>query len=95
MDDLPNAVNEEDNNLGFLNTFLDSIDGSYCNYSAYGITGDTPGFDATYPDNQTGGYEGQLECGVYQLTRVVSISYVYAEADASKAYQERQCESGS
>lgn len=27
---------------GFLNTFLDAVDGSYCNYTAYGITGDSP-----------------------------------------------------
>lgn len=91
VDDLPNSSGET-NISGFLNTFLDSIDGSYCNYTAYGITGDSPGIDAQYPDlNYTGGYTGQLECGVYQLTRVVSISYGEAEAYLPRPYVERQC----
>lgn len=90
VDDLPNSSGET-NTTGFLNTFLDSIDGSYCNYTAYGITGDSPTIDPTYPDNSTGGYRGQLECGTYELTRVVSISYGEAEVDLPKAYVERQC----
>ncbi|KAK4539399.1 hypothetical protein LTR36_010962 [Oleoguttula mirabilis] len=90
VDDLPNSSGAT-NTTGFLNTFLDSVDGSYCNYTAYGITGDSPGIDAAYPDNSTGGYKGQLECGTYQLTRVVSISYGESESDLPKAYVERQC----
>lgn len=43
---------------GFLNTFLDALDGSYCNYTAYGITGDSPGLDPSYPDTNAGGYNG-------------------------------------
>lgn len=94
VDDTPQAEAEESSfSAGFLNTFLDSIDGSYCNYSAYGITGDSPGIDAQYPDDQPGGYTGQLECGTYQLTRVLSISYGTDELDLPKAYTERQCES--
>ena len=76
---------------GFLNTFLDSIDGSYCNYSAYGITGDSPGVDPSYPDPLPGGYKGELECGTYKLTRVVSISYGESEIYLPKPYVERQC----
>lgn len=90
VDDLPNSSGET-NTAGFLNTWLDSIDGSYCDYSAYGITGDSPGIDASYPDPLPGGFKGQLECGTYQLTRVVSISYGEAEIDLPKAYVERQC----
>lgn len=90
VDDLPNA-SEQTNITGFLNTFLDSIDGSYCSYSAFGITGDSPGIDASYPDPLPGGYKGQLECGTYNLTRVVSISYGEAESYLPKAYVERQC----
>ncbi|KAK5129907.1 hypothetical protein LTR08_002708 [Meristemomyces frigidus] len=91
VDDLPNS-SEETGITGFLNTFLDSIDGSYCNYTAYGITGDSPGIDATYPDtNNTGGYQGQLQCGTYELTRVISISYGESETELPKAYVERQC----
>lgn len=90
VDDLPNSSGETGKD-GFLNTFLDSVDGSYCDYSAYGITGDSPDVDATYPDSLAGGYTGQRECGTYNLTRVVSISYGEAEVYFPKAYVERQC----
>ncbi|EMC91148.1 hypothetical protein BAUCODRAFT_152438 [Baudoinia panamericana UAMH 10762] len=92
VDDLPNSSGMT-NVTGFLNTFLDAIDGSYCGYSAYGITGDSPGIDATYPDNSnlTGAYKGQLECGTYKLTNVLSVSYGEAEAYLPKPYVERQC----
>jgi len=91
VDDIPNASGET-GIPGFLNTFLDSIDGSYCNYTAFGITGDSPGIDATYPDlDNAGGFTGQLECGVYQLTRVISISYGESESQLPKPYVERQC----
>ncbi|KUJ15281.1 putative protease S8 tripeptidyl peptidase I [Mollisia scopiformis] len=90
VDDLPNSSGET-NTTGFLNTFLDSIDGSYCDYSAFGITGDSPGIDASYPDPTAGGYKGKLECGTYELTRVVSISYGEAEVYLPKNYVERQC----
>lgn len=91
VDDLPNASGEA-NTTGFLNTFLDSVDGSYCSYTAFGITGDSPGIDPEYPDLEfPGGYTGPLECGVYELTRVVSISYGESEADLPKPYVERQC----
>ncbi|KKO98171.1 Pro-kumamolisin [Trichoderma harzianum] len=41
--------------LGLYNRFLDAIDGTYCNYSAYGETGDDPVFDGnlTHPDCTT------------------------------------------
>ncbi|KAK4897639.1 hypothetical protein LTR27_004785 [Elasticomyces elasticus] len=80
-----------------FNTFLDSLDGSYCDYSAYGITGDSPDIDPKYPDPAAGGYKGQRQCGVYKPTRVISISfgeYVFrwlAEGDFPKPYVERQC----
>jgi tripeptidyl-peptidase-1 len=91
VDDLPNSSGET-NIPGFINTFLDSIDGSYCDFSAFGITGDSPGIDASYPDPLPGGFKGQLECGIYELTRVVSISYGEAEVDLPKPYVERQCD---
>jgi tripeptidyl-peptidase-1 len=68
VDDTPQSSGETGLD-GYLNTFLDSIDGSYCTYSAYGITGNSPGVDAIYPDPLPGGYKGQLECGTYELTR--------------------------
>jgi tripeptidyl-peptidase-1 len=76
---------------GFLNTFLDALDGSYCTYSAYGITGGSPGIDASYPDPAPGGYKGNLRCGNYIPTRVISGSYGEAEADLPENYQKRQC----
>lgn len=76
---------------GFLNTFLDALDGSYCNYTAYGITGDSPGIDPSYPDPQPGGYKGKLQCGVYKPTRVITGSYGEAEYDLPPNYQRRQC----
>lgn len=92
VDDLPNSSGEI-STAGFLNTFFDAIDGSYCNYTAFGITGDSPGLDPQYPDDSglPGAYTGPLECGTYNLTRVVSISYGEAEIDLPKAYVERQC----
>ncbi|GKZ77719.1 hypothetical protein AnigIFM56816_000500 [Aspergillus niger] len=76
---------------GFFNTFLDAVDGSYCTYCAYGECGDSPTLDPTYPDNSTGGYKGQLMCGVYKPTNVISVSYGGQEADLPAYYQQRQC----
>ncbi|GIJ91954.1 tripeptidyl-peptidase sed1 [Aspergillus pseudoviridinutans] len=68
---------------GFLNTFLDAIDGSYCS--------EISPLDPSYPDPANGGYKGQLQCGVYEPPKVISISYGGAEADLPIAYQRRQC----
>ena len=56
---------------GFLNTFFDAIDGSYCTYSAFGETGNAA-IDPVYPDPNPAGYQGQLQCGVYTPTHVRS-----------------------
>ncbi|EFW98614.1 alkaline serine protease [Grosmannia clavigera kw1407] len=79
---------------GFWNTFLDAIDGSYCTYSAYGETGDCTEEacrDPSYPDLNPGGYTGQLQCGVYKPTNVISISYGATEAQLPDYYLKRQC----
>lgn len=68
---------------GFLNTFLDSIDGSYCS--------EISPLDPPYPNPQPGGYKGPLQCGVYNKPTVLSVSYGEAEADLPIAYQRRQC----
>ncbi|CAI7623973.1 unnamed protein product [Penicillium pancosmium] len=68
---------------GFLNTFLDAIDGSYCDTISP--------LDPPYPDPNEGGYKGQLQCGVYQPPNVISISYGSSEADLPISYQRRQC----
>ncbi|EGP87472.1 unnamed protein product [Zymoseptoria tritici ST99CH_1A5] len=75
---------------GFLNNFLDAIDGSYCTYSAFGETGNSP-LDPPYPNPAPGGYKGQLQCGVYKPTNVISISYGGQENDLPASYQQRQC----
>ncbi|KAL9080561.1 MAG: hypothetical protein Q9157_000703 [Trypethelium eluteriae] len=75
---------------GFLNTFFDAIDGSYCNFSAFGETGDAS-IDPKYPDPNPLGYEGQRQCGVYKPTNVISISYGEQEDDLPTNYQQRQC----
>ncbi|RDW62407.1 hypothetical protein BP6252_11840 [Coleophoma cylindrospora] len=79
---------------GFWNTFLDAIDGSYCTYSAYGETGDCTAkecLDPAYPDPNPGGYKGQLQCGVYEPTNVISISYSADESGLPDYYIKRQC----
>ncbi|PNP37057.1 hypothetical protein TGAMA5MH_11028 [Trichoderma gamsii] len=79
---------------GFWNTFLDAIDGSYCTYSAFGETGDCTDpdcLDPVYPDPNPGGYKGQLQCGVYKPTNVISISYHQVEGELPDSYFKRQC----
>ncbi|KAL8637835.1 MAG: hypothetical protein Q9228_004943 [Teloschistes exilis] len=75
---------------GFLNNFLDALDGSYCTYSAFGETGNSP-LDPPYPDPKAGGYKGNLQCGVYKPTNVISVSYGGQEIDLPPSYQQRQC----
>lgn len=80
--------------LGFYNTFFDALDGSYCAYSAYNETGDCTDaacLDPAYPDPNPGGYKGALQCGVYEPTNVISISYGGGESDLPAYYLKRQC----
>jgi tripeptidyl-peptidase-1 len=74
-----------------FNTFLDALDGSYCTYSAFGEKGNDPNIDPVYPDPAAGGYKGELQCGVYKPTNVISASYGEAEADLPINYSKRQC----
>lgn len=69
---------------GFLNNFLDAIDGSYCDPSAEKL-------DPPYPHNVPGGYNKPKQCGVYKPTNVISVSYGGQEADLPASYQKRQC----
>jgi tripeptidyl-peptidase-1 len=88
VDDDPTENNYEYG--GFFNTFLDAIDGSYCNFTAFGETGNSI-IDPPYPDPKPGGYKGELQCGVYQAPKVISISYGGDEQAFSMSYAERQC----
>ncbi|KAK1766642.1 alkaline serine protease [Phialemonium atrogriseum] len=81
--------------LGFWNTFFDALDGSYCTYSAHGETGNCEKaecLDPQYPDPNPGGYQGELQCGVYEPTNVISISYGGGEGDLPGYYLRRQCD---
>lgn len=71
-----------------FNNFLDALDGSYCSYTAYGITGNSPGYDVVFPQP---GYNGPNMCGAYKPTRVISVSYGEAEYDFPWNYTMRQC----
>lgn len=74
-------------NLRFpsLNDFFDAVDGSYCTYTADGITGNSPKIDPVYPDNLPGGYKGKTQCGVYPLTRLVPIAEAKGAITCSSA----------
>ncbi|KAK3314311.1 alkaline serine protease [Apodospora peruviana] len=96
-DDQYYELNQTDENtpfLGFWNTFYDALDGSYCTYSAFGETGncvEPECLDPIYPNENPGGYKGELQCGVYEPTNVISISYGGGEADLPAYYNQRQC----
>lgn len=47
--------------------------------------------DPVYPDPDPRGYQGQLQCGVYKPTNVMSVSYGGDEGGLPDYYQERQC----
>jgi tripeptidyl-peptidase-1 len=74
---------------GSFNTFLDALDGSYCNRTAFNITGDSPEYDPIYPDPN--GYTGPRMCGLFKPTNVISISYSPEEQQRSVNYDQRQC----
>ncbi|CAK7264275.1 hypothetical protein SEPCBS119000_000905 [Sporothrix epigloea] len=79
---------------GMFNTFFDGIDGSYCSFEAFGEKGNcvTPEcLDPIYPNPSGGGYQGSLQCGVFQPTNVITISYSYSEVDMPESYVKRQC----
>ncbi|UNI21181.1 Tripeptidyl-peptidase I [Purpureocillium takamizusanense] len=68
---------------GVFNPFLDAIDGSYCNFTSHGYTGDTPSIDGVFPMH---------DCGTVAPTNVISISYGLTEPSYPARYLERQCE---
>ncbi|KAI0967950.1 peptidase S8/S53 domain-containing protein [Xylaria arbuscula] len=79
---------------GFFNNLWNAIDGSYCTWEAFGEKGNCERAecrDPTYPNLHDGGYKGQLNCGVYTPTNVISISYSGAESELPASYQQRQC----
>lgn len=90
-DDIFYAFGNDPNATGLFNTFFDAIDGSYCTYSAFGETGNDPVLDPHYPNSASNGYKGELQCGVYKPTNVISISYGQQENDLPAYYQQRQC----
>ncbi|OAA56409.1 Peptidase S8/S53, subtilisin/kexin/sedolisin [Cordyceps fumosorosea ARSEF 2679] len=63
----------------YFDFFLDAIDGSYCEYEG----GDDPEVD---------GVPSVRQCGVFERTNVISISYGFPEKDYPLKYQKRQCD---
>ena len=74
---------------GSFNNFLDAIDASYC--TAEGGDSTDPNVDGQYPDPKDGGFKGELQCGRFESTKVISTSYSENEADLGVKYQMRQC----
>ncbi|RFU32816.1 hypothetical protein B7463_g3492, partial [Scytalidium lignicola] len=91
VDDYIVQANQNDTYTFGFNTFLDALDGSYCNFTAYNETGNDPYLDQQYPDPDIGGWAGNLMCGVYKPTNVISLSYGGQEVDVPISYQKRQC----
>ncbi|KAM0485535.1 hypothetical protein ACHAPX_001523 [Trichoderma viride] len=71
------------------NNFLDAIDGAYCTYEG----GDDHDWDAIYPHDGelSGEYLGQPDCGKYNATKVISVSYGSNENDRPTSYRTREC----
>ena len=65
-----------------FNNFLDSIDGSYCEFQ--GGNSEDPNVDAQYAESVT--------CGTHEPTNVISTSYSYNEGDLTYKYEQRQCD---
>ncbi|ORY56843.1 alkaline serine protease [Pseudomassariella vexata] len=79
---------------GFFNNLWNALDGSYCLSTSFNETGNCvrPAcLDPSYPNPNPGGYQGELMCGVYSPTNVISISYSGGEIDLPASYQQRQC----
>lgn len=91
-DDPPTAAAQLNQTLpGYLNMLLDAVDGSYCESCAFGECGDSEKYDPHYPNPVPGGFNGTRQCGIYNLTRVLSISYGQGEQDLPVAYTKRTC----
>ncbi|CAP61812.1 uncharacterized protein PODANS_5_2840 [Podospora anserina S mat+] len=76
--------------------FFDAIDGSFCTMAAFNQTGncaDDSCRDPEYPNpnNDRYGYQGDLMCGTYRPTNVISISYSGFEHAWPESYTRRQC----
>lgn len=91
VDDFVVQANPNDTYTSGFNTFLDALDGSYCTFSAYNLTGNDPSLDPKYPNPAIGGWRGNLECGTRIPAKVISLSYGGQEADLPLSYQKRQC----
>ncbi|KAF9699903.1 hypothetical protein EKO04_002091 [Ascochyta lentis] len=91
-DDIYSETNSE--YRGFLNTFFNAIDGSYCKSSSYNQTKNCTVAgcqDPIYPDPNPAGYQGEPMCGAFEPTNVISISYYAGETYFPPAYMKRQC----
>jgi tripeptidyl-peptidase I len=77
-----------------LKDLYNAMDGSYCTFSAFNETGNCNRpecLDPVYPNPAEDGYKGEVMCGVYEPTNIISISYSGAEIDLPYSYIQRQC----
>ncbi|KAJ7235622.1 peptidase S8/S53 domain-containing protein [Mycena haematopus] len=72
---------------GFINNFLNAIDGSYCESR----TDTENAADPKYPHNVALGYKNNTQCGTLEPSYVISFSYGEQEVDLPESYQQRQC----
>ncbi|KAJ5890471.1 Rattus norvegicus CLN2 is a lysosomal protease Precursor [Penicillium subrubescens] len=80
-------MDAQNSSQGFLDAFLNAIDGSYCTDCALGQCGDGKRVNPNSPAEP----ENRVLCGLYKPANVISISYGGPEQNFPAPYQRRQC----
>ncbi|KAK1240117.1 hypothetical protein MKX08_007559 [Trichoderma sp. CBMAI-0020] len=72
---------------GMFQSWLNAIDGSYCNYTAFGETGNDPEVDPTYPDNNQdpSNPDGGIPAGWFMKLSLMGTTIVSSTADLGSA----------
>ncbi|KAJ5689010.1 Rattus norvegicus CLN2 is a lysosomal protease Precursor [Penicillium macrosclerotiorum] len=82
-----NHLDAQNSSRGFLDAFLNAIDGSNCNYCASKQCDDSKMAD---PESLFE-LDDKVSCGIYKPANVISISYGGPEQNFPAPYQRRQC----
>ncbi|KAF3385024.1 Aorsin [Penicillium rolfsii] len=77
----------QNSSWGFLDAFLNAIDGSYCTDCTWGQCSDRKRADP----NSAFESGNRILCGIYRPANVISISYGGPEQNFPAPYQRRQC----
>ncbi|KAJ5389262.1 Rattus norvegicus CLN2 is a lysosomal protease Precursor [Penicillium cataractarum] len=80
-------LDAQDSSRGFLDSFLNAIDGSYCTDCASKHCGDGKRANPN-PSSES---DSRVLCGIYKPANVISISYGGPEQNFPVPYQRRQC----